>query len=296
MLAVGLFLAGVLIIIAAVLVVFWDMFAKNRLWALVSLILLVPLLIHALFNWSVLNIRRAWYGLVMGLITFLVSITGGALAHLPFLAGHSLVQTLEKSIAPAAQMPLANQPQADAASLSESENYDPLLTGSEYEQLSEQEIIDGARQASSSGTDVATGLSYHAIAEDQFIHAMNKPVRIRMQNGSMITGRLAGIIDDELLVESMVVGGLLGLSYRQQNIASLEVLLPAGERLSAGVTGPLTPAPQNSNAALQEQTLTPVMRPSPQAPKQEVIPKIIDNRLDMVQPQPLGSGARSSSN
>ena len=301
MLAVGLFLLGALIFIVAVVVIFLNAFSKSRLWGLAGLILLAPLLAHAFLNWSVATVRRGFYGLVIGLLTVLVSITGGALAHLPFLTGYKAVQALEKNIAPAGKVPLANQEQADATALSKSENYDPLITGSEYEKVSEEEIIASIKQAPSSEINTATGPNYQVVAEDDFIHAINQSVRIKLRDGKIVTGKLVSIIDASLLVESIVEGGFVGLSYGQQDIALLEVLLPAGERLyipegtqtrQQGMA--VDPGPEN--ATLREQTLTPVMRsssPAPQAPE-KVIPAIIDNRRDTVQQRSLGSAPRNS--
>ena len=96
MFAVGLFLLGALIFIVAVVVIFLNAFSKSKPWGLAGLILLVPLLAHAFLNWSVATVRRGFYGLVIGLLTVLVSITGGALAHLPFLTEYKAVQALEK--------------------------------------------------------------------------------------------------------------------------------------------------------------------------------------------------------
>ena len=198
-------------------------------------------------------------------------------------------------------MPLANQQQADATALSKSENYDPLITGSEYEKVSEEEIIASVKQAPSSEINTAAGPNYQVIAQDDFIHAINQSVRIKLRDGRVITGKLVSIIDASLLVESIVEGGFVGLSYGQQDIALLEVLLPAGERLyipegtQTRQQGMAEPGPEN--ATLQEQALTPVMRsssPAPQAPE-KVIPAIIDNRRDTVQQRPLGSAPQNSS-
>ena len=131
MLEIGLFWLGVLIVAIGVLTIFLDTYSKNRLWAVMGLIFLIPLVIHAVLNWSTLNVRKAFYALLVGILAILVSITGGALAHLPFLAEHEVVQVLEENIAPPKEEPLPNQEQADAAALSSEEYYDPLLTGSE---------------------------------------------------------------------------------------------------------------------------------------------------------------------
>ena len=230
MIEIGLFWLGAAIVLAAILMLFFDVFQQNRLWAIAGLIFLIPLLVHVLLNWSVLNVRKALYALIIGVLTMLVSITGGALAHLPFLSDHEVVQVLEENIAPPKEEPLPNQEEANTASLSKQKGYDPLLTGSEYEDLKEKEIIS---EAKGSGTNVGSipTSRYQSVSKEELSHAINKQVRITMNSGETVQGILTNASDKDVLVESIVEGGSMGLSYQYTQIESIEVLLHAGEQL-----------------------------------------------------------------
>jgi hypothetical protein len=165
----------------------------------------------------------------LGVLAVLVSISGGSLSHLPFLSKHEVVQVLEDNIAPPKDAPLPNQEQANTAALSAGEDYDPLLTGSEYETLATKEIvpeeINNKARVSSATTH------YQTISLEERVHAINKHVRITKNDGSSVEGKLTDILGNGVLVERIVNGGSLGLSYNNDQIQSMAVLLAEGEQL-----------------------------------------------------------------
>ncbi len=229
MLAIGLFWLGVVLVFSAILMLFWDSFKQRKLWGLAGLLFLVPLVIHAVMSWSALSVRKAVYVLILGILTLTVSIAGGALTHLPFLADNEVVQVLEENIAPPREeQPLPNQEQADAAAQAVEENYDPLLTGSEYEDLETKEL---APEAVNLTNPRATAARYQRLNDSERAYAMNKRIRLKLTDGEIIEGRLTNIRDDSVLVESLVNGGVLGLSYNNNDIAEMFVRLEAGEDL-----------------------------------------------------------------
>ncbi len=229
MLEVGLFWIGIILVIVAILILFLDSFQSRRIWAVISLVLIVPLLIHMLLNWSLLTIRKSFFILIIGLLAVLVSFSGGALSQLSFLQDHEVMQVLEEKIAPPKEVPLSNQQQADAAALSLGEGYDPLLTGGEYEQLETKEIVPERKNQVVRKVDPI--VRYEIMTDDEHRQAINKRVRITMTDGSVIEGNLTEIFDDSLIIESNVNGGSLGLSYKNDLIQSVAVRLAAGEQL-----------------------------------------------------------------
>ncbi|MDW3095799.1 MAG: hypothetical protein R8G33_09025 [Gammaproteobacteria bacterium] len=229
MLEMGLFWLGVALVIAAIVMLFLDSFQSKKIWAVISLLILFPLLIHIITHWSSLNVRKALYILIVGILGIAVSISGGALSHLSFLPDHEVVKVIEDKIAPPEDTPLPNQQQADDASLEVEENYDPLLTGSEYEQLEIKEIVPEEINQVARKTPPAA--RYQVIEESQRVHAINKRVRVIMADGATIEGILTEIIDESVIIESEVNGGSLGLSYKNDQIQSMAVRLLEGEQL-----------------------------------------------------------------
>lgn len=228
MLAIGLFWLGVILVVVALLMLFCDSFKHRKVWALISLILIVPLIVHMFINWSTLNSRKAFYLVILGILSIAVSIAGGVLTKLPFLPEHEVVQVLEENIAPPKQAPLPNQEQADAAAQSIEENYDPLLTGSEYEALDAKEIVP---EDINKNNPNAAGARYQSVTLDERVQAINKWIRLKMSDGRIIEGRLTDVLEDGVLIESNVNGGSLGLSYRNDEIADMSVRLESGEQL-----------------------------------------------------------------
>ena len=229
MLAISLFWLGVVLIVTAILMLFWDSFRQRKLWALISLILIIPLIAHIVLNWSSLNVRRALYISIVGLLSIAVSIVGGALSQLTFLPEHEIVEVLEENIAPPADdQPLPNQEQADAAAEAVEEGYDPLLTGSEYESLGTQEIVPEDIDKTHPKTVTAR---YQTISGEDRMLALNKWIRLTLTDGTVVEGKLTNVLEDAVLVESSVSGGSLGLSYNDQDISSMDVRLEANEKL-----------------------------------------------------------------
>jgi hypothetical protein len=230
MLAISLFWIGAVLILAAMLMLFWDSFQHRKLWALISLLLVIPLIIHMVLNWSHLNSRKAFYIAVLGILSIMVSIAGGALSELHFLPEHKVVQALEDNIAPPKEVPLPNQEKADAAALTTEENYDPLLTGSEYETLETKEIVP--EDVNKVNPKTISAARYQDVSQDEREQVINKWIRLTMSDGKVVEGRLTDVLEDAVLVESTVGGGSLGLSYRNEDIASMAVRLEAGEQLA----------------------------------------------------------------
>ncbi len=223
MLEVGLFWIGVVLVITAILTLFLDLFQSKRVWAVISLLLVVPFFIHMVLHWSSLSVRKSLYILIIGILAVLVSVTGGALSQLSFLSGNEVAQKLEEKLAPPGNSPLSNQDQADTAALSVDEGYDPLLTGSKYEQLTAKEIVP--EKTSQGVRKSAPTARYELVTDDVRMRAVNKYVRVIMLNGEVVEGTLTGIVDDSLMVESDVNGGSLGLSYKNNQIQSVAVRL-----------------------------------------------------------------------
>ena len=251
MLAISLFWLGVILVISATLMLFWDAFKLRKLWAIVSLVLIVPLIVHLFLNWSTLAVRKAFYILVIGILSIAVSIFGGALSQLTFLPESEVVQVLEENIAPPKEEPLPNQEQADAAALSVEKDYDPLLTGSEYEALETEEILSGDVQKTIPNPTPAP--SYQPVTVEERVHAINKQIRMTMVDGEVVEGTLTNVLDDSVLIESSVSGGSLGLSYSNDQIISMAVRLEAGEQLIKPETETQT---VNAEAELPEEELS----------------------------------------
>jgi len=228
MLAISLFWLGVILVAVALLLLFWDSFKYRKAWALISLILIIPLVVHMFINWSRLNSRKAFYLLLLGILSITVSIVGGALSQLHFLPEHEVVQVLEENIAPPKDDPLPNQEQADAAAEAIDESYDPLLTGSEYETLGAKEIIP---EDINKDDPNATAARYQQVTLEERVHAVNKWVRLKTANGEIIEGRLTNVLEDAVLIEANVNGGILGLSHKNEDISEMFVRLEAGEEL-----------------------------------------------------------------
>ena len=229
MLELGLFWCGAAIIVVALLMLFIDAFKQNAAWGIAGLVLLVPLLVHIFLAWSSLAVRKATYALIIGVLAILVSIAGGALAHLPFLTEHEVVQSLEENIAPPKDSPLPNEEQAQAItdSATEGDDYDPLLSGSEFEEVDVEEMVP----PSAPPVQRTAAPRYLPIPAEDLAAVINKQVRISMANGETVNGTLTHIEESAVTVESAVEGGSLGLSYSMKDIKSIAVRLAPGESL-----------------------------------------------------------------
>ena len=227
MLELGLFWFGAAVIVVALLMLFINAFRQNKVWGIAGLILLVPLVVHIFIAWNSLAVRKATYALIIGVLTILVSIAGGALKHLPFLSKHEVVQTLEENIAPPKDVPLPNEEQAKAVTIPGEEEYDPVLSGGEFEE------VDVAKMVPPSTTPVhkTAAPRYHAIQVEELPAVINKRVRLTMSNGELVEGTLTNIQENAVTVESPVEGGSLGLSYNLSEIDSIAVQLAAGEEI-----------------------------------------------------------------
>ena len=296
MLEVGLFWLGIVLVAAAIFMLFLDSFQSKKMWAVISLLLVIPLIIHMFTHWSSLNVRKALYILIIGILGIAVSISGGALSHLSFLPDHEVVQVIEDKIAPPEETPLPNQQQADDAALEIEENYDPLLTGSQYEQLEIKEIVpEKVNQVVRKALPPAR---YEVIEEGQRTHAINKRVRATMKDGTTIEGTLTEIIDESVIIESEVNGGSLGLSYKNDQIQSMAVRLLEGEQLipiseEEVVDGSITEKQEqradtlsDNFEGIQEPTLQPVDIPDIDEP---IIPEEPQQPIPAPQEQALPS-------
>ncbi len=231
MLEMGLFWVGVALMAITLIVLFWHAFQQNRMWGIAG-ILVIPLLAHIFLAWSSLTVRKATYGLIVGVLALLVGVSGGALMHLPFLTQHEVVQTLEETIAPPKAIPLPNEEQAKAVSGQE-ENYDPLLTGSEFETVDVEQFVPPSipQQVNKSPATI-----YQQIMPEMLSKAIDKTIRLNMKSGEMIEGVLTHVEDHAVTVESQVEGGSLGLSYPLNEIDSIAVRLLSSETLETPET------------------------------------------------------------
>lgn len=227
MLELGLFWFGAAVIVVALLMLFINAFQQNKVWGIAGLVLLVPLLVHILLAWNSLAVRKATYALIIGVLAILVSIAGGALKHLPFLSKHEVVQTLEENIAPPKDVPLPNEEQAKAVTITGDEEYDPVLSGGEFEEVDVEKMVP----PSTTPVHKTAAPRYHAIQVEELSAVINKRVRLTMANGEFVNGTLTNIQENAVTIESAVEGGSLGLSYNLNQIDSIAVQLAAGEEI-----------------------------------------------------------------
>lgn len=228
MLELGLFWFGAAVIVVALLMLFVNAFQQNKVWGIAGLVLLVPLVVHILLAWNSLAVRKATYALIIGVLAILVSIAGGALKHLPFLSKHEVVQTLEENIAPPKDVPLPNEEQAKAVTDPGEENYDPVLSGGEFEEVDVEKMVP----PSATLVQKTAAPRYQAVLVEELAAVINKQVRLTMSNGDIVDGTLTHIQENAVTVESAVEGGSLGLSYNLNEIESIAVQLAAGEEIS----------------------------------------------------------------
>ena len=259
MLEMGLFWLGLVVVGVAYLILLIDLFRHNKIWALVGMVLIIPLIVHAILNWTTLNVRKAFYAFAVGALAVFVSIAGGALSHLPFLTDHEVVQVLEENIAPPKDEPLSNQEEANTSSLSNQDSYDPLLTGSEYEAIEEKELAPKVSKAINTNSPSSR---YQLITQNELKHAINKQIRLTLKDGQVVLGVLTNIKEDAVLVESSANGGTFGLSHLNDEIKSVEVLLLDGEQLYIEDVIEEEMSPDESEV---------------QAPEEEIQPAIIDS-------------------
>ncbi|MEM7304570.1 MAG: hypothetical protein AAF372_03465, partial [Pseudomonadota bacterium] len=152
----------------------------------------------------------------------------GVSEHIDFLQDNQVVKQIEQNLAPKEEGPLPNEEQAEAAKLSKDKSYDPLLTGSEYEDVELKELLPDSKPVQPSPTP---SFRYQPVTYEEVQYAINKPVRITMNDGAIIEGALINVEPDALMVESLASGGSVALSYEHENIKSVEVRLAEGEQL-----------------------------------------------------------------
>lgn len=221
MLELGLFVIGAVFILIALIMLFRRLYPYNRIGALLALIFVVPLLIYALIKFSEPANRKAIYVFVVGILAMLVGISGGALAKLPFLPDHAVVHTIEETIAPAKDTPLPNEEAAQAVDLSEDEDYDPLLSGGEFETIEPEDIAPPPQAAPA--RPLTSAVTYQKVERAQLEHALNKPVRVKLNSGAIVDGTLTHVNELAVVIESQVSGGSLGLSHTFDDIQSIAV-------------------------------------------------------------------------
>lgn len=222
MLALITFTIGGLLLLGSVIMLLRRAFGTTMLWGVLGLFF-VPLYIFAIFRWSETRIRKAVYVSLVGILAILVGISGGALSHLPFLPEHEVVSTIEEKIAPPKETPLPNEAAAQAVELPDEENYDPLLTGGEFEGVGLDDMIPPAAMLAS----VDEAPDFEQIELTQLDRAVNKKVILDLIGGEKVEGVLTHFQDESLVVESSVAGGSIGYSYPFANIDTLFVLDPA---------------------------------------------------------------------
>ena len=228
MLEISIFIAGLLITIIALLMLFRDAYQQNKIAALVSLVLIFPLVGYMLFNLGEAFVRKAGSVFVVGIIAIVVSIYGGVSKHIYFLEESKIVKQIEENIAPKEEGPLPNEQQAESAKLSKGEDYDPLLTGTDLEDVELEELLPESKPEPVPSAPV---FRYQPVTYEEVQYAINKPVRVTMNDGAVIMGDLINVEPDSLMVESLASGGSVALSYLHTNIKSVEVRLGKGEVL-----------------------------------------------------------------
>lgn len=219
MLALITFSVGSLLLLVAVAVLLRRAFGTTMLWGILGL-LLAPLYIFALFNWSEIPVRKAVYISLVGMLAMLVGISGGALSHLSFLPENEVVTKIEEKIAPPKDIPLPNEAAAQAVQLPDTESYDPLLTGGEFEGVKLDEMSPPAAVL----TDNAVTSNFEVIELTELERAVNKRIKLDLLNGEQVEGVLTHYQDESIVVEFFVSGGAVGYSYPIADIESLSVL------------------------------------------------------------------------
>ena len=303
MLELGLFWAGVAITVAALLMLFFHAFKQNKGWGIVGLVLLIPLFIHIFLAWSALTVRKATYIFIIGVLAIIVSIAGGALEHFPFLTKHEVVQTLEENIAPPKETPLPNEEEAQAVSVPAEENYDPVLSGSEFEEVDVEDIVP----PSSAPIQKSVAPKYVPVTRENLPAILNRQVRLAMANGETVDGNLTHIQDNALTVESAVEGGILGLSYKFEEIKTIEVRLSPGEEMPKLISGQGEPTMETDSISTEtipiDERVAPAVREEPvsqvpvtgmPAPDNTAVPEIDMNPQQMQDAEAATIGADKS--
>ena len=252
MLEVTILIVGTLVAVVALLMLFRDAYQQNQIAAVVSLVLVFPLVGYMLFNLGAAPVRKAGSLLVIGVIAIIVSILGGVSKHIYFMEKSEIVQNIEQKIAPKEEGPLPNQQEAETAQLSKDEDYDPLLTGTELEDVELEEMLPESKPVQAPPVPV---FSYQPLTYEQVQYAVNKPVRVTMNDGGVIEGKLINVEPDSLMVETFSSGGSVALSYKHIDIDSVEVKLAEGERIEIPPPQPQIeekPAAESSQETLSE--------------------------------------------
>lgn len=220
MLALITFTIGSLLTLAALIVLLRYAFRASMLWGVLGLLFAFPLYIFALFQWSEVPIRKTVYISLVGILAMLVGISGGALSHLTFLPEHEVVSKIEEKIAPPKETPLPNEAAAQAVEILDEENYDPLLTGGEFEGVK----LDEMSPPASIVVNDDSIPNYEEIEFTEIERAVNKRVKLVLVSDDEIEGTLTHHHDESIIVESFVSGGAIGYSYLMTDIKTLSVL------------------------------------------------------------------------
>ena len=220
MLELGLLVVGAFLFFLALFMLFRQLSEDHKLLGMVALVSIVPLIIYSLIKFGQPASRKAFYILVVGFLSMLVGVSGGGLAKLPFLPEHEVVQTIEEKIAPAKDTPLPNEEAAQAVQLPDADNYDPVLSGSEFETIETEDIIPSPQEVPRPAAPV---IKYQTLEPSQLQFAINKLIKLDMKNGEVIEGTLTHVNKESIVVESNVSGGSLGLSHALSDIQTISV-------------------------------------------------------------------------
>ena len=223
MLALITFIVGSIVLIIALLMLLRQAFRASMLWGVLGILFAVPLYVFAALRWSELSVRKPVYFSLVGILAVFVSVSGGALQHLPFVPEHEVIQSIEENIAPPKETPLPNEEAAQAVEFPEGDAYDPLLKGGEFEPI---ELKDVAPPVVQQALPKATS-EFQAIDIAEVERAINRRVKLQLANGEQIEGVLTHLQDGSMVVESKVAGGEVGYSYAFDEVDSLSVLDPA---------------------------------------------------------------------
>jgi len=220
MLALITLSVGGLLLLVALLMLLRHAFRTSMVWGILGLLFTIPLFIYAILRWDEVPIRKPVYISLVGLLSILVGVSGGALSQLTFLPENEVMAKIEDKIAPPEDIPLPNEEEAQAVHLADGENYDPLLTGGEFESVGIEDMSPPA--AVIANNDPVP--DYEVISVDEVGRAVNKRVKLILLSGEEIEGTLTHRQDESIVVESFVSGGALGYTYSIADIKLISVL------------------------------------------------------------------------
>ena len=226
MFAVIVFYVGLAVLALGWLAAVFHALRDNKLWALLVLLLPVLALVHIALYWKELEVRRSLLMLLLGSALLGVGIVGGAVLKIPFLAQSGLFSELEEVI-PVKEEPLSNEAEAAAIELPEGDNYDPIISGSQYEEVDVEPLAP--EEDKTVKLPAGPKKVYRVIAAGNLPAAIGKDLKLTLKNGETKLGKLTQIDEYSVSLESNLGAGEIGYAYPLEEIVQAEVLLTQGE-------------------------------------------------------------------